>query len=196
MFDQAGMLREFVKWDYELRRPDQIADVVARAMEIATASPSGPVYLSLPREVLGETVGAGTETARPPRARPGPPLPAPADVERLADWIAEARRPLIITGTLGRDPRESAALARIADRFALAVVPFNTRYFALSSAHKMFQGSAPGALLAEADLVVVWESDVPWYPERARAGVPARAWCRSARTRSMRAIRCAAFPPT
>jgi acetolactate synthase I/II/III large subunit len=161
MFDQAGMLREFVKWDYELRRPDQIADVVARALEIATASPAGPVYLSLPREVLGEAVGAPIEAAS--RARPGPPLPAPADVERLADWIAAARKPLIITGTLGRDPRESAALARLADRFALAAVPFNTRYFALSSAHKMFQGSDPGALLPDADLVLAWESDVPWF---------------------------------
>ncbi len=166
MFDQAGMLREFVKWDYELRRPDQIGDVVARAMEIATASPAGPVYLSLPREVLGEAVGAGAEAARPPRARPGPPLPAPADVEALADWIAGARMPLVITGTLGRDPRESVALARLADRFALAVVPFNTRYFALPSTHSMFQGSDPGALLPEADLVLVWESDVPWLPSK------------------------------
>ncbi len=164
MFDQAGMLREFVKWDYELRRPDQVADVVTRAMEIATTSPAGPVYLSLPREVLGDTVGSGAEAPRPPRARPAPPLPAPADVERLAHWIAGARMPLIITGTLGRDPAEAAALARLADRFAVAVVPFNTRYFALSSMHKMFQGSAPAALLAEADLVLVWESDVPWYP--------------------------------
>ncbi len=164
MFDQAGMLREFVKWDYELRRPDQIADVVTRAMEIATLSPAGPVYLSLPREVLGASVGTGAEAPRPPRARPAAPLPAPADVERLADWIAQARMPLIITGTLGRDPREAAALARLADRHALAIVPFNTRYFAASSAHKMFQGSAPGKLLSEADLVLVWESDVPWYP--------------------------------
>src|SRR5580693_8929729 len=58
MFDQAGMLREIVKWDYELRRGDQVPDVVERAMAIATASPSGPVYLSLPREVLGEHVAA------------------------------------------------------------------------------------------------------------------------------------------
>ena len=164
MFDQAGMLRELVKWDYELRRPDQIADVVARALEIATASPAGPVYLSLPREVLGEVVGAGAGAPHRPRARPGPPLPDPADVDRLADWVARARMPLVITGTLGRDPRESAALARLADRFALPVVPFNTRYFALSSAHPMFQGSDPGPLLAEADLVLVWESDVPWLP--------------------------------
>ncbi|MBV8703513.1 MAG: hypothetical protein JO118_07350 [Acetobacteraceae bacterium] len=148
MFDQAGMLRELVKWDYELRRPDQIADVVARALEIATASPAGPVYLSLPREVLGEVVGAGAGAPHRPRARPGPPLPDLADVDRLADWVARARMPLVITGTLGRDPRESAALARLADRFALPVVPFNTRYFALSSAHPMFQGSDPGPLLA------------------------------------------------
>ncbi len=166
MFDQAGMLREFVKWDYEMRRPDQIADVVTRAMEIATTSPAGPVYLSLPREVLGETVDASPGGARPSRAKPRPPLPAPADVEQLADWIAAARHPLIITGTLGRDPRESEALARVAERFALPVVPFNTRYFALSSAHPMFQGSIPGPLLKTADLVLVWESDVPWYPSK------------------------------
>jgi acetolactate synthase I/II/III large subunit len=166
MFDQAGMLREFVKWDYEMRRPDQIADVVTRAMEIATTSPAGPVYLSLPREVLGETVNAPAEDHQPSRAKPRPPLPAASDVEQLADWIAAARQPLIITGTLGRDPRESEALARFANSFALPVVPFNTRYFALSSTHPMFHGSAPGALLKTADLVLVWETDVPWYPSK------------------------------
>ena len=58
MYDQAGMLREMVKWDYEMKRGDQAGTVVDRAMELATASPQGPVYLSLPREVLGETVDA------------------------------------------------------------------------------------------------------------------------------------------
>ncbi len=166
MFDQAGMLRELVKWDYELRRPDQIADVVTRALEIATASPAGPVYLSLPREVLGETVEAAEPQERPARARPRVPRAAASDVEQLADWIAAARRPLIVTGTLGRDPRESAALARLAERFALPVVPFNTRYFALSSEHPMFAGSVPGPLLKDADLVLAWEADVPWYPSK------------------------------
>jgi len=166
MFDQAGMLREFVKWDYEMRRPDQIADVVTRAMEIATTSPAGPVYLSLPREVLGETVDAPAENHRPSRVKPRPPLPAASDVEQLADWIAAARQPLIITGTLGRDPRESEVLGRLANSFALPVVPFNTRYFALSSTHPMFHGSAPGTLLKTADLVLVWETDVPWYPSK------------------------------
>jgi acetolactate synthase-1/2/3 large subunit len=174
MFDQAGMLREFVKWDYEMRRPDQIADVVTRALELATTSPSGPVYLSLPREVLSETVEPPAERERPARARPRAPIAAAADVEQLADWIAAARSPLIVAGALGRDPRESEVLARLADRFALPVVPFNARYFALSSMHPMFQGSVPGELLKDADLVLVWESDVPWFPSVARPPAGAR----------------------
>jgi acetolactate synthase-1/2/3 large subunit len=165
MYDQAGMLREMVKWDYEMKRGDQAGSVVDRALEIANTSPQGPVYLSLPREVLGETVGP-LESNRAHRARPRAPEAAPRDIEQLADWIAAARNPLVITGMLGRDPRESEVLARLAEAYALAVVPFNTRYFALSSNHKMFQGSAPGPLLQEADLIVVFESDVPWIPSR------------------------------
>ncbi len=69
MFDQAGMLREMVKWDYEMKRGDQAATTVDRAMEIATTSPQGPVYLSLPREVLGEQLTAPAETNLAHRAR-------------------------------------------------------------------------------------------------------------------------------
>src|SRR5258707_6182789 len=63
MFDQAGMVREIVKWDYELRSPDQVEDVVGRAIERAMTSPRGPIYLSLPREVLAAYV---TPSNRPP----------------------------------------------------------------------------------------------------------------------------------
>src|ERR1700738_888168 len=52
MYDQAGMLREIVKWDYELRNAEQLATVVDRALAIAGSEPRGPVYLSLPREVI------------------------------------------------------------------------------------------------------------------------------------------------
>src|ERR1044071_6533539 len=52
MFDQAGMLREAVKWEYELRHGAQLETVIDRALTLATSSPEGPIYLSLPREVL------------------------------------------------------------------------------------------------------------------------------------------------
>jgi acetolactate synthase-1/2/3 large subunit len=165
MYDQAGMLREMVKWDYEMKRGDQAGTVVDRALEMANSSPQGPVYLSLPREVLGETVGT-LETNRAHRARPRAPEAASRDIDQLAEWIAAAKNPLIITGMLGRDPRESVVLARLADRYALPVIPYSTRYFALSANHPMFQGSAPGPMLGDADLVIVFESDVPWIPSK------------------------------
>ncbi len=163
MFDQAGMLREIVKWDYELRRGDQVADAVDRALTLATTSPSGPVYLSLPREVLGEPAAGET---RPPRARPRPPHPSPADIERLADWIAEARAPLIITSSAGRHPEDSVALARLAERFALPVVGSSPRHFVLPSSHPMYMGTTVGGLLPDADLVIALEADVPWIPSK------------------------------
>jgi acetolactate synthase-1/2/3 large subunit len=166
MFDQAGMLRELVKWDYEMKRGDQAASVVDRALEIATASPQGPCYLSLPREVLGEVMSAASESNRTHRAVPRPPEPRPSDIETLADWIAAAKHPLVITGMLGKDPRDSIVLSRLAERYALPVVPYNTRYFALLSDHPMFQGSTPDPLLRDADLVVVFESDVPWLSSK------------------------------
>ncbi len=173
MYDQAGMLRELVKWDYEMKRGDQAGAVVDRGLELASASPQGPVYLSLPREVLGEVVEPAPSN-RAHRARPRPPTPVAGDIEQLAEWIAAARNPLIITGMLGRDPSDSVALTRLADRYALPVVPFNTRYFALSASHPMFQGSVPGPLLKDADLVIVFEADAPWIPSREAPAPDAR----------------------
>ena len=123
MFDQAGMLREVVKWDYEMKRGDQAATVVDRALEMAMSSPKGPVYLSLPREVLGEVMDAPAASNRLHRARPRAPVPASADIEQLAEWIAAARSPLVITGGLGQDPRDAVVLARLAEQWALPVVP-------------------------------------------------------------------------
>jgi acetolactate synthase I/II/III large subunit len=174
MFDQAGMLRELVKWDYEMKRGDQAASVVDRALEIATASPQGPAYLSLPREVLGEVMSAASESNRTHRAIPRPPEARANDIDTLADWIAAAKNPLILTGMLGKDPNDSVVLARLAERYALPVVPFNTRYFALSADHPMFQGSTPDPLLQDADLVIVFETDVPWLPGKVSPPTGAR----------------------
>ncbi|WP_428486817.1 thiamine pyrophosphate-requiring protein [Rhodopila sp.] len=174
MFDQAGMLRELVKWDYEMKRGDQAAATVDRALEIASASPQGPVYLSLPREVLGEVLAAPAESNHGRRAVPRAPEPHAGDIETLADWIAAARNPLIVTGMLGKDPRDSIVLARLAERYALPVIPYQTRYFALSADHPMFQGSVPGALLTDADLVIVFEADVPWLPSKESPPADAR----------------------
>ena len=170
MFDQAGMVREFVKWDYELRSPEQAHLVVPRALEAALASPSGPVYLSLPREPLSAAVSAPVsapvagEPHITPRMPPAPAHPDPADIDRLAGWIAEAKRPLIIASNVGRLPGETEALARLAARFKLPVVAQTPRFLCLPTDHPMHAGFDSGPFLADADLILVVESDVPWMP--------------------------------
>ena len=74
-FDQAAMVREYVKWDYELRTPVQLEAVVDRAFELMLAEPRGPVYLTLPREVLAERLESLTITSPARRHAPGPPVP-------------------------------------------------------------------------------------------------------------------------
>jgi acetolactate synthase-1/2/3 large subunit len=163
MFDQAGMVREIVKWDYELRLPDQVDEVLARAFEVAMAAPRGPVYLTLPREILASAAGRA-EGGVLRRKSPEPPFPDPQAIETLAEWLAAAQRPLIVTSAVGRSAGGVAALAGVAERFALPVVAFNQRTLALPSNHPMHQGFQPRPLIAEADFVLVVESDVPWIP--------------------------------
>ncbi|MGB7703747.1 MAG: thiamine pyrophosphate-requiring protein, partial [Pseudolabrys sp.] len=161
MFDQAGMVRELVKWDYELRVPGQIGDVVARGVEVAMAHPRGPIYLVLPREPLAASL---TEPIAPikPRPQAAPAHPDPRTIATLAEWIAAAERPLIVTAAL---PAEAVpALERLAERCAIPVVAHGTRTMCLPSSHAMHFGFEPGALLTDADLVIVIESDVPWIP--------------------------------
>src|SRR5712675_281075 len=65
-FDQGGMVREYVKWDYELRGGQPVDAVVDRALDIAMTEPRGPVYLTLPREVLAANgVQPRRDTVRP-----------------------------------------------------------------------------------------------------------------------------------
>jgi acetolactate synthase I/II/III large subunit len=162
MFDQAGMLREMVKWDYELRVPEQVGDVVSRAHEVAMTSPRGPVYMVLPREPLAASLPEPPAVIKP---RPIPPAahPDPGAIATLADWIIAAERPLVLSAAAG-DPDAVAALARCTERAAIPVVTNNARVVTLASQHPMNVGSEPGTLFAEADLVIALESDAPWFP--------------------------------
>jgi acetolactate synthase-1/2/3 large subunit len=161
MFDQGGMLREAVKWDYELRVPEQIADVVTRAYEIMMSSPRGPVYLVLPREPLAAPLPEPPAPVKP-RAVPAMPHPDPGLIATLAEWIAAAEKPLIITTASGAEAM--APLGRIAEKYAVPVVTQRQRVVCLPSSHPMHMGYDPQGLLQEADLVVVLDADVPWIP--------------------------------
>ena len=167
-FDQAGMLREFVKWDYELKRFDQLETVVDRALTLAQSEPRGPVYLTLPREVLAERHDA-IEYSDPPRAAvPAATLPDPAAVDEVAAILAAARNPIIITKAAGRDPAAVPALVRLAETLGAPVFDQFHTYVNFPQDHDLHGGFEAAPHLDEADAILVIESDVPWFPQMKR----------------------------
>jgi acetolactate synthase-1/2/3 large subunit len=162
-FDQGGMLREFVKWDYELRAGQPVEPLVDRALDIAMTQPYGPVYLTLPREVLADPAAAARrDTIRPLGASAA--APAQAAIEDAARLIAAAEFPLIVTSAGGRAPEAFAELAALANEFAVPVVQSEARDINLPSDHPMNLGFDLAALLPKADVILVIEAAVPWIP--------------------------------
>src|SRR5438105_3687636 len=162
-FDQGGMVREFVKWDYELRAGQPVGAVVDRALDIAMSEPRGPVYLTLPREVLAAPAAHARRTTIRSLGVPTPE-PARQAIEQAARLIAKAEFPLIVTSSIGRDPAAVDELAKLADELALPVVQNEARDFNLPSDHAMNLGFEAAPWLGKADVIIVLESVVPWIP--------------------------------
>jgi acetolactate synthase-1/2/3 large subunit len=164
MFDQGGVMREMVKWDYELRNAKQVETIVDRAVTVAMTEPRGPVYLSLPREVLAEKPGDFTFQS-PTRRQPARPAAADANaIDEAAEILANAENPIIITASMGQNRAAVPALESLAERFALPVISYRPRYVNISTDHPMHMGYEPGAYLPDADAILVLDCDVPWIP--------------------------------
>jgi acetolactate synthase-1/2/3 large subunit len=164
MFDQAGMVREIVKWDYELRDGTvNLEDIVDRALAVTCAPPQGPVYLTLPREVLA-TEMHDLVLAQETLAVPSEPAPDPRAVERLAAMIGAAAFPVIATATAGRRPADVPVLAALCEAHGIGVVETHARYLGLPCGHPMHCGFALRPCFDRADLIIVLEADVPWMP--------------------------------
>ncbi len=164
-FDQAGVVREHVKWDYELRSGQPVDEVVGRALDIAMSEPRGPVYLSLPREVLGEAAPPSSNRRHSPTLGAEPPAPSAEAIDKAASILAKADMPLIITANGGRSPEGFAALGQLADAYAIPVAQGMGQN--LPYDHPMNLGPQPGALLQAADAILVIDSEVPWVPAMA-----------------------------
>jgi acetolactate synthase-1/2/3 large subunit len=165
MRDQTALVRESVKFDYELRFPEQVQPMLDRAWAVAMSSPRGPVYLSLPREVLCEPVDAAP-LSEPPAMQPARAAPDPRAIAEAAQILARAERPLVIAQRGAGDDASFAAFATWVSDRAIPVASWWATHLAIDTDHPCHIGADPGACLAEADAVLILDCLAPWWPDR------------------------------
>jgi acetolactate synthase I/II/III large subunit len=160
------------KYDYELRTGRNVKQAVHRALQMARSEPAGPVYLVGLREVMEEPVEP--DAADPADYPPvGPAALTDEAVRDIATALAGARHPLIVTSYLGRNPAAVPALVQLAELLAIPVLESAACCVNFPGDHPLHAGyqfttSAPNPLLAEADVILVLDSDVPWIHAASR----------------------------
>jgi acetolactate synthase-1/2/3 large subunit len=160
--DQGNLVREFVKWDYEVRTNQNLAAVVSRAYRIAMSEPRGPVYLSLPREWLCEALEF-TERLSDSLAPATKMQADQASLDKTAELLMGAESPLIVTKYLGRNPEAVAHLVELAELLAIPVVQ-QFSYVNFPTDHPLYIGTQTVKYAKDADVIFFIDTDVPWEP--------------------------------
>lgn len=164
MRDQAALIREACKWDYELRFPEQAVEMVDRAYAIANSTPRGPVYISLPREVLCEPAPRdGLE--QPALMMPAKAAPDAGALAEAARILAKAKRPVIFAQRGAGSAEGFAALSSLASDWSFPVVQYWAIQLAIPMDHEMAAGVDPEPWVSEADAILVIDALAPWSPQ-------------------------------
>jgi acetolactate synthase-1/2/3 large subunit len=140
--------------------------MVLRALQFAQSDPKGPVYLTGAREVM-------EERSKPVKVSPSafaPLKPTALGEDAVADILDDltaAKRPLIVTSYVGRQPEAVGELVRLCHRLGIGVYescPAALNYPQDDALYQGVQWNEPfqHPALAEADAILVLDSDVPW----------------------------------
>ena len=169
-FDQASVVRPYVKWEYNLAWPSMAHEVVSRAGAVMQSDPTGPVYLTLPREVLAAPVDAasvgayGHQNHLPVKAQGADP----SAVRAIAEQLMRSENPMLVTAYAGRNPQAPALIEKLAALCGMRVCEFNTIYMNIRRDSPYFGGYNPAAFTEQADFGLMVDVDVPWIPKTTR----------------------------
>ncbi len=165
-FDQASIVRPYTKWEYDLPCGVVAKEALRRAHTVMESDPKGPVYMTFRREILTENWDEGAIHAYPAErfgAVSARGLDA-GSIDAIATNLLAAERPLLISAYAGRNPATVAVLDELARFAGIRVVEFNPLYVNLPHDSPCHGGFTPAKVLAEADVGLMVDVDVPWIP--------------------------------
>ncbi len=155
--DQIGLLRHITKQGERIRSPQEASERVARAIAVATSGRTGPVALECAIDVWGQAA-AFSLTAPIPHV---PPCADPAAIAAAADILAQARRPLIVTG--GGALEAGPEVRAIAERLHAPVSSFRRGRGVIPTSHPLAVSFTEGhALWKTADVILAIGTRLYW----------------------------------
>lgn len=155
----------WTKWSGHVPEVTTLYESVLRAAELARRQPTGPVYLNVALEAL-------LAPWRPARVRKqvapsGARISPPSEIEAAAVKLAEAKSPVILTESAGRDPEAFEALVELAELAGIPVIEPQSAVCAnFPKDHPLHLGGDVNQA-AGSDLVLLVACRSPWYPPSA-----------------------------
>lgn len=178
--DQRGIVRGYMRYEGEIRAAGAIKQLVARAFQFAQSDPKGPVYLIGAREVMEAPAKPTPLVVQDWKPIAGGAM-APDAVAEVAKALAKARAPLVVTSFLGRKPEAVGELVKLCERLGVGVLESVPNYVNFPHDNPLYQGNQwneprQNAALADADVVLVIDSDVPWIPMSSEPNAKAKIY--------------------
>lgn len=168
--DQKQIVAQYCRYSAELKTGLNVKQMVNRALQFAQSAPQGPVYLCGAREVMEmdiEPYEIRQEMWKPVELGG---LPKSA-VEDIAEALAGAKEPLLITGYVGRNHAAAPALVELANTVkGLRVLDTGGSDMCFPADHPAWLGLRFGneAAIRTADVIIVLDCDVPWIPTQCK----------------------------
>jgi acetolactate synthase I/II/III large subunit len=170
-FDQASLVRPYLKWEWTLPSGVVVKEALRRAYSMMQSEPRGPVYLMMQRETLTQHWHTD-EIRRYPADHFAATSGGGADpklVAALADKLLTAENPILITGYAGRHAHASKAIDALAQFAGIAVYEANMTNN-ISHASPCFVGFSADKAVPGADVGLLVDVDVPWFPSDVQTG--------------------------
>src|SRR5262245_54763195 len=164
-FDQASLVRPYTKWEWTLPSGIVVKEALRRAHSIMHSEPQGPVYLMMQRETLTQEWDQ-SDIKSFAGERYGPAasgIASPELVAKLAERLLVAENPILITSYGGRNPKTSQAIEAPAEFAGIAVYEAHT-VNNIARGGRCFMGHDPSDHIEVADVGLLVEVDVPWFP--------------------------------
>ena len=159
--DVVGVTQPITKWNYQIRRAEDIAWAVARAFYIASSGRPGPVVLDFTKNAQTAMIDYQPQTISFIRSYNPNPQPSEGAIEKAAKMINESVKPFMLVGQGVELAGANKELLKLCEK---AQIPFGTTFLGLSAApsdHPLNMGRlgmhgnlAPNVMTNQCDLLI------------------------------------------